>query len=173
MPAAFRGGSVGWTVTNDRLQMGDVFTEHTGTRMPQERKRPEVTRTRIADENNAVLTIKGGNGAYRKEPCAECPWRKEHAGSFPAEAFRHSAPTAYDMARETFACHMSGKHAPTTCAGFILASDHNMNLRMAEIDGRLDYSKISDGGADLFESYREMAIANGVDPDDPTIAPCR
>ena len=28
-------------------------------------------------------------------------------------------------------------------------------------------------GLELFESYREMAIANGVDPDDPVLADCR
>lgn len=135
--------------------------------------KPEITRTRQADENNVVHSLKGGRGGYRKEPCEECPWRKENAGSFPAEAFRHSAETAYDMAQETFACHMSGIKAPTTCAGFILASDHNMNLRLAEASGKLDRDKITDGGADLFDSYRAMAIANGVSPDDPRIRPCR
>lgn len=29
-------------------------------------------------------------------------------GEFPAEAFRHSAPTAYDMAESGFSCHSAG-----------------------------------------------------------------
>ncbi|AVK09334.1 DUF6283 family protein [Pseudomonas aeruginosa] len=34
-------------------------------------------------------------------------------------------------------------------------------------------NQVSDGGVDLFDSYAEMAIANGVDPEDPILKPCR
>lgn len=39
--------------------------------------------------------------------------------------------------------------------------------------GRYDPSLVSDDGIALYDSYREMAVANGVPPDDPIIAPCR
>jgi hypothetical protein len=32
---------------------------------------------------------------------------------------------------------------------------------------------VSDGGHRLYDNYRSMAVANGVDPDDPILAPCR
>lgn len=37
--------------------------------------------------------------------------------------------------------------------------------------GRFD--DVADDGHELFENYRAMAIANGVAPDDPILAPCR
>lgn len=93
---------------------------------------------------------------------------------FPAEAYRHSASTAYDMAQNTFACHMAGKTEPLTCAGFLLrGSMHNLTIRLAQMKGAVDLRKISDGGHELYSSYRAMAIANGVPPDDPKLRPCR
>lgn len=128
---------------------------------------------RQADENNVVLSVEGGGNAYRKEPCQECPWRRSNDGSFPAEAFRHSAETAYDLSQRTFGCHMSGPDHPAVCAGFILGAQHNMALRLACARGAIDPKKVTDGDADLHPDYRSMAVANGVDPDDPVIAPCR
>jgi hypothetical protein len=32
---------------------------------------------------------------------------------------------------------------------------------------------VHDGGHDLHDSYRDMAVANGVDPDDPALGRCR
>lgn len=131
------------------------------------------------DGQFAVVTIMSRDGPdhhpHCLQPCPECPWRKDSAiGAFPAEAYRHSARTAYDMAQTTFGCHMAGKGKPLTCAGFLLrGADHNLLIRLAQIRGRLDLSKVSDGGAPLFESYAAMAIANGVRPDDPVLAPCR
>jgi hypothetical protein len=88
---------------------------------------------------------------------------------------RISAPTAYDAAMSTFECHMSPASAPQTCAGFLLSSGalHNILVRLRLADGRLDLDKIKDAGLRLFKSYRAMAIANRVAPDDPVLAPCR
>lgn len=95
-------------------------------------------------------------------------------GEFPAEAFRHSASTAYDMAPNTFACHQSGTVKPAVCAGFLLRnSDNNLGVRMMLMRGDLDREQVHDGGAELFSSYREMAVANGVDPSDLALAECR
>jgi hypothetical protein len=145
--------------------------------MTKPRKRPRITRRRPAGRHHAVITVEGaGKGrGYRVEPCAQCPWRCDRRGQFPPEAFRLSAPTAYDAAMSTFACHMSPASAPQTCAGFLLSPGalHNLVVRMRLADGRLDFGRIKRAGLRLYRSYRAMAIANGVAPDDPRIAPCR
>lgn len=137
--------------------------------------RPRVVARQLADEDNAVVTVSGGDGRHRRTPCRECPWRIENAGSFPAEAFRISAPTAYDMADRTFACHMAGTEHPATCAGALLSTgaDHNLKVRMALMAGRFAWDQVSAADAELHASYVAMAIANGVDPDDPILRPCR
>ncbi|TES61106.1 hypothetical protein E2P84_43835 [Burkholderia cepacia] len=134
---------------------------------------PEITRTRSAGPEHQVVTVEGGKGTYRREPCPKCPWRVDAVGEFPAEAFRHSAETAYDMAEHTFACHDSGARKPAMCAGFLLrGADHNLSVRMKRIRGE-DFGDVHDGGHDLHANYRAMAVANGVAPDDPVLAPCR
>lgn len=127
-------------------------------------------------QDHAVNEITGGRGdLYRRTPCATCPWRKDAVGEFPAAAFKVSAPTAYDMATRTFACHSSGAKKPTTCAGFLLSDSayHNLMVRLKQRDGSYDLSKVSANSAELFNTYREMAEANGVDPNDPVLRPCR
>lgn len=136
-------------------------------------RRAKITKETLVGPEHAVLTMKGGGG-YRRKPCEECPWKCENAGKeFPAEAFRHSARTAYDMADATFGCHMS-EGEPITCAGFLLAhSDNNLSVRLSAANGEMDVSLVHDGGNEMFANYRDMAIANGVDPDDPVLAPVR
>jgi hypothetical protein len=130
------------------------------------------------DGKHQVVTIEAtGRDAlwHRRQPCAECPWRKDAPlKAFPASAYRHSARTSYDMGQSVFACHMSGAEKSATCAGFLLVgAQHNMLVRLAMLDGRYDPGAVSANGVALYESYRQMAIANGVDPDDPALAPCR
>lgn len=136
------------------------------------KKKDRVLERRHAGPNHNVLEI-AGSGGHQRRPCAQCPWRTDlPAGEFPAEAFRISARTAYDAAIEQFACHMTGMTS-TTCAGFLLANSvHNLGARLAAAMGRLDHSAI-ESPYPLYGSYREMAIANGVDPDDPVLEPCR
>ena len=133
---------------------------------------PRVTQVRPAGEEHQVITVEGGRGLYRRKPCGDCPWRVDATGVFPAEAFRHSAGTSYDMSSHTFACHQSGSQKPAVCAGFMLRAHHNMALRMGYISGKYG-NDVSDGGVELHADYRVMAIANGVDPDDPILTPCR
>jgi hypothetical protein len=134
----------------------------------------KVVERRLADDDHAVTAVEGGEALYRREPCAECPWRRENVGTFPAEAFRLSARTCYDGALTTFACHMSGTERPAECAGFLLRNaDHNVAVRMYAARGKIDLDQVSEGDAILFASYREMAVANGVDPDDPVLKQCR
>ena len=123
-------------------------------------------------EEHQVVTVTGGAGSYRRTPCPNCPWRVDAVGEFPAEAFRLSARTAYDMATELFACHDSGAAKPATCAGFLLrGADHNLSVRLKWMQGEcLD---VQDGGHELHECYRDMSVANGVSVDDPALAACR
>ncbi|GJF06703.1 DUF6283 family protein [Pseudonocardia sp. D17] len=133
-----------------------------------------VTKVRAAGPDHQVVRVEGGTGAYRRQPCGGCPWRVDQTGQFPAEAFGHSANTAYDMAQETFACHESGAEHPATCAGFLLrGADHNLSVRRRLAAGRIDLDRVHDGGHELHEDYRAMAVANGLDPDDPRLGPCR
>lgn len=128
------------------------------------------------DGVHQVATINSSSpGPYRRQPCEQCPWRKDNpVGAFPAEAYRHSTVTAHDMSGNIFACHMSGAKNPTACAGFLLkGAYHNMAVRMSLIDGTIKIGEVSDGGFPLYESYRDMAVANGVDPADPILKKCR
>lgn len=139
----------------------------------KQKSKPRIEEIRPAGENHQVVTVVGGNSGYRRKPCSDCPWRCDAVGEFPAEAFRHSASTAYDMSTRTFACHQSGQKKPATCAGFLLrGARHNMMVRLARMRGDI-IDDVTDGGVELHENYRAMAVANGVAEDDPVLALCR
>lgn len=133
---------------------------------------PRVTAVRRAGDDHQVVTVEGGSRGHCTKPCADCPWRVDATGVFPAEAFRHSARTAYDMSDRTFACHQAGVDKPRACAGFLLrGAEHNLAARLGRMRGEI--GEVHDGGHELHADYRAMAIANGVDPADPVLAPCR
>jgi hypothetical protein len=73
------------------------------------------------------------------------------------------------MAGLVFACHMSKEGGEFACAGFVMQSSvHNFSCRMSRQsfgDVRSPYP--------LFETYRELAIANGVPEDHPALRNCR
>lgn len=136
--------------------------------------RPRVVQIHPADKYNQVVSVEGGRGQYRRQPCAGCPWRIDQIGQFPPAAFQVSAPTAYDLAESMFGCHESGTENPSTCAGFLLrGAAHNLTVRFRQSQGDMDLSQVSDAGLALHPSYRAMAEANGVDPADPLLAGCR
>lgn len=141
--------------------------------------RSRITGVHSCDDTAQVLTVvkpSDGPYAYRRQPCAECPWRMDRPRrAFPVEAYRHSAACAYDMAPTTFACHMSGTGNPATCAGFLLSRDaaHNLQVRLKAARGLYDWRTVTAAGLKLYPSYTAMAIANGVRRDDPAIQPCR
>lgn len=107
------------------------------------------------------------------KPCAECPWRRDvPPGQFEPERFRSLARTAYDMSSVLFQCHKSSDQRPTVCAGFLLRGAlHNLAVRLAI--SREEIGSAEDGGYPMVADYREMAIRNGVDPDDTVLMPCR
>ncbi len=87
--------------------------------------------------------------------------------------FKHSANTAYDMSQNVFSCHDSGIHKAKTCAGFLLrGADHNLAVRLGRMTGKFG-DDVRDGGIELHDSYRAMAVANGVDRKDPALKNCR
>ena len=132
-----------------------------------------VVQVRQAGSDHQVVSVKGGSGAYRRQPYGGCPWRIDQAGEFPAEAFVHSASTAYDMAQNMFACHESGSEKPATCAGFLLrGADHNLAVRLRRMKGDIG-TDVTDGGHALFNDYRAMAEVNGVDPGHSALRNCR
>lgn len=137
--------------------------------------KPEVIQTRPAGDEHQVVSLQGGaRDHYRRKPCGGCPWVVENTGDFPAEAFAHSAETSYDMSQHSFACHEAGSERPKTCAGFLLrGADHNLTVRMRASDGSIDMEQVHEDGRELHESYRAMAVANGLDPDDPSLERCR
>lgn len=129
-----------------------------------------ITKRQRAGTDHEVVQITGGKATYRREPCATCPWRTDQVGTFPAEAFRISAPTAYDASFETFACHVAGSNKPLICAGFLLQNSlNNIGARIRGIAGGADCRS----EAPLHASYKAMAISNGVAPDDPALSRCR
>lgn len=182
-----------WTEWNDyepdgtysigQLLHGSLVTwcEHRDITVPQallqpSTPEPDPKSARVVDRHKCgqeyeVVSLKGGSGTPRRRICDDCPWRVDaKIGAFPAEAFRRSAVTAYDLSDHRFACHTSGKERPQTCVGFLLrGADHNMSVRMSPVDPET----LDTGGAELYPSYRAMAEANGVDPNDPALAPCR
>lgn len=104
-----------------------------------------------------------------KRTCPECPWRTDvPTGRFPPERYRALAETAYDLSMRVFACHKSPEGGEFACAGALLRQDHNLRFRFS----RIDRDTITADGP-LYDDYRAMAEANGVDPDDPVLEGCR
>lgn len=137
------------------------------------RQQARVLKVRPAGKDHQVVTVVGGHGLYRRKPCKDCPWRRDAVGQFPAAAFRHSANTAYDMSQHTFACHQSGNKKPAICAGFLLrGAEHNLSVRLKRMEGKI-VDDVHEDGNELFENYREMAVANGVGADEAVLQPCR
>lgn len=137
-------------------------------------KKSNVVSIRRADKNHQVVSVNGGDKRYMKKPCPDCPWRKDAVGEFPASAFQISAPTSYDMSDRMFGCHSAGTENPKTCAGFLLrGSQHNLSVRLHLMAGEIELDEVSDGGHELFDNYREMAIANGVNDNDPVLKDSR
>lgn len=133
-----------------------------------------VTQARAAGPDHQVVSVEGAAHAYRRRPCGGCPWVTENDGEFPAEAFVHSARTSYDLSQHVFACHEMGAARPVACAGFLLrGAEHNLSVRLRAMHGELDLDQVHDDGRPLHASYRDMAVANGVCPDDPALTGSR
>ncbi len=140
---------------------------------------PRLVETRSAGPDHAVTLLECAHSdtpVHQAQVCSQCPWRVRNVGLFPAQAFEHSARSGYDkesardpnMAKMTFACHASGIDHPRICAGFLLrGAANNLTVRILELREPLRVKAPPEGK--LFESYRAMALANGVDPKSPAL----
>jgi hypothetical protein len=136
----------------------------------------KVIGRKMAGPDHAVVTISQppdvGNETHMRSPCAECPWRRANAGSFLAKAFEISTVTATDASTHLFACHMAGKDEPKTCAGFLLSETavDNLGVRLGRMMGR--FEALSGDPDELFQTYKQMAVANGVAPNAVCLRGC-
>ncbi|MFD7663454.1 DUF6283 family protein, partial [Streptomyces sp. NPDC059788] len=106
-------------------------------------------------------------------PCSgaePCPWRRDAPpGQFPAEAYRHSAATSRPGTDRHFGCHSGRPGQPQMCAGWLLrGAEHHAGVQQQLADGALA-RPVLPAGMELYDSYADMAVANGVDRDDPAL----
>ncbi|MFK0154167.1 DUF6283 family protein [Streptomyces sp. NPDC090493] len=176
--AAERGSTVEQVLQelNARLASGQPLGVGTSAAAPaRPGGEPHVVRCRPADDVWGVVGVAyDGPPSAPRRPCAgqePCPWRRDAPrGQFPAEAFVHSAPgnrTGGPSGR--FGCHSSTPDRPLLCAGWLLAgADANDEVLGMMDSGVLARPELPDG-VELYESYAEMAVANGVAPGLPVL----
>lgn len=133
-----------------------------------------VVAQRPADDVWGVTTVVyDGPPVGQPRPCGgdePCPWRRDaRPGQFPAEAFQHSAATSQPGSKRRFGCHSSSLEQPRMCAGWLLrGAQHNAAVQRVLADGTVPRPELP-AGVELYDSYAEMAVANGVAPDDPAL----
>ncbi|MFG3403731.1 DUF6283 family protein [Streptomyces sp. NPDC048142] len=133
-----------------------------------------VVRQRPGDEEWGVETLVHPDPAAQPRPCSGekvCPWRRDAPiGQFPPEVYVHSAPgNRLTGLSGRFGCHSSTAARPLLCAGWLLAgADGNAEVLAMMDAGALARPELS-AGVELYDSYAEMAAANGVDPDLPAL----
>jgi hypothetical protein len=108
-----------------------------------------------------------------RRTCDDCPFLlSSPVGKFSAERFLDLAHTCKpgEMPGNVFACHNSPAGREKACAGMILVTRDDLpnRLRLMVSQGLLNPDDISATGP-LFASYRDMATANGCDPDAPEL----
>lgn len=123
-----------------------------------------------------------------RRPCDECPTRLDApVGRFAARRFQALLATVgrpgaeQPLGAPLFACHKTPEGAERTCAGWlVLCGPDHMTVRWAISDGRLpaDALKVGADWPPLYETYDEMAAANGVPKggssmrrDEPVVSP--
>jgi hypothetical protein len=99
--------------------------------------------------------------------CSACPWRKDvPVGVFPPERFIALAATVKQDFGPVFACHKTTEGQDSACVGYLLTEGtENFNVRIASIRGALDMKKLK-SEYPLYATFKEMALANGVAPED-------
>lgn len=146
--------------------------------LPRSPQATTIVRQRPGDEVWGVTSLEyQGPPVAQRSPCAgteRCPWRRDaEPGTFPAEAFRLSAPTSYPDSDRRFGCHSSTAKAPRVCAGWLLrGASGNRQVQELLDSGRMERPSLPEG-VELYDDYAEMAVANGVNADDPALASCR
>ncbi|WP_240152152.1 DUF6283 family protein [Streptomyces mobaraensis] len=134
----------------------------------------QVVRQRPGNEEWGVRTLVPRDLAAQPRPCSGekvCPWRRDAPlGQFPPEVYVHSAPgNRLTGPPGLLGCHSSTAARPLLCAGWLVASaDGNAEVLAMMDAGALPRPELP-AGIELYDSYAEMAAANGVDPDLPAL----
>lgn len=102
----------------------------------------------------------------RKEPCAECPWRRDvPSGQFSRRRYEAMAETTGERGKEAaldapiFACHKSLEGQRMPCAGWLASvGADSLAVRLAVAMGRVPAEALSPGSdwPELIASYREL-----------------
>lgn len=96
--------------------------------------------------------------------CDECPWRTDvPVGRFPRKRFEQLRHTAEQgLGNPIFACHKTAEGQEQACVGFLLVEgQNNIWVRIFAARGAFDPKALKATGP-LYESYDQMARANGV-----------
>ncbi|MER6684598.1 DUF6283 family protein [Streptomyces olivaceoviridis] len=169
-------GATGRTGTRpEPLPTGPAAGEPSGGQGPKPGPGPAtVLWQRPGDEEWGVESLVPAEPAAQPRPCSGrqvCPWRRDApAGQFPPQVYVHSAPgNRLGGPAGWFGCHSSTAVRPLLCAGWLLAGADGNDAALEMIrTGALPRPELPDG-VQLYNSYAEMAIANGVDPGLPAL----
>jgi hypothetical protein len=102
---------------------------------------------------------------YVRRTCSECPWLREtEVGRFPPERYRALWETCQPGGlAHLFACHKT-ERSERACAGMLAVCGPDINMvRLLASYGKIDLGAIEATGP-LYDSFDEMARANGYDP---------
>ena len=105
----------------------------------------------------------------KRSPCSSCPWRKDaKLGLWHDDHYREMADSCQRDGHSRMGCHKSTLENFTVCAGWVLVLGYNaIGVRLGHMQGKFDPENDFDaGGLGLYESWEEMAKANGVDTPD-------
>lgn len=138
----------------------------------KQKKTAQVVRTRPAGPDHQVVTIEGAewvsSPALQRLPLAEGCRGRISTGSFRALGQHRIRHGAKHLCVPPVWCSKAGHLRRILLRG----ADHNLSVRLGYLKGVIDHD-VKDGGLALHDGYREMAIANGVDPDHPALKQCR
>ncbi|NEA19746.1 DUF6283 family protein [Streptomyces halstedii] len=168
--AAERGISVETLLAelNSDLRSGRSLlpTEETPSKALPDRS-ATVLVVRPADDVWGVVSLAyDGAPSAPRQPCGgeePCPWRRDAPpGQFPAAAFELSAATNRAGSTRRFGCHSSTPARPRVCAGWLLrGAEGNTEVQALMATRQLARPELPDG-VELYDSYAEMAVFNGV-----------
>ena len=102
-----------------------------------------------------------------KTVCRECPWKRDAApGKFPPARYAALEATCRPGGLPgVFACHLSREGGERACAGFLMVCGADNNrVRFAMMRGAVNLAAIT-SDAPLYDSFDEMARANGYEPE--------
>jgi hypothetical protein len=110
--------------------------------------------------------VSGTPGFRLTRQCDECPWRTDvPVGRFSPDRYVALRLTVEQGFNSIFACHKTKDDESSACVGFLLVDGvNNWNMRLAAALGMFKPSELEASGP-LYESFAEMAKANGVDLD--------